>query len=165
MPARPPPRPSDLMRIHPRLDEAFESHQLALLRGDLEDARRAFDDFEALLRAHMADEERWVLPLYAERMAAKGAPPGGGPELFHKEHQKLLSSLEALRSALGNLGPDDLRARLSLLEQEYAFKQLLSHHDAREGSLLYPALDALLSEAEARELFAHLTLPPEPEAR
>lgn len=156
---------SALMAVHPALTRRFQAHQFALLEGDLEAARSHLAEFDALLRLHMADEEELVLPLYEARACAPSPPPGGAPDLFHREHRKLRGTLQEIVEAQTRLKPDDLEGRLALLEMEYAFKQLLAHHDAREGNILYPTLDEILSPSETSDLIRRLRLPPDAAVR
>jgi hypothetical protein len=58
---------SELLKLHKELEEAFHRHQHALLRLDFTEAARLLLDFEALLVAHMTDEEETLIPIYAER--------------------------------------------------------------------------------------------------
>jgi len=162
-----------LLEVHDLLEELFLAHQTALLDRNLPAALSCLDQFAELLAAHIADEEKVVLPAYAARVAI---PEGGKPEFFHFEHTKLQSSIGEVRAMLLTLVPAghtlengsmlapvdpqhvDVRGLLELLDQEASFKDLLRHHDARERRFLYPLLEAALNEIEQQQILVQVQL-------
>jgi hemerythrin-like domain-containing protein len=142
-----------LLDTHEELDELFLTHQEALLALDLDRARDLLWEFETGLRHHMRLEEELLLPIYQ-----RAAPvPGGAVELFTGEHRKMLWFLERFKESMAELeaGQPDLKRRvIQLLDHQAQFKHLVEHHDLREQSILYPALDRVTGEAERRELLA-----------
>ncbi len=144
-----------MMAVHQRLFELFHSHQVALLDRDVPQARRWLARFRKVLCGHAADEERWILPIYATRGGAGSNSP---PEQFLAEHAKLrerVAALEAQCEAIPE--PPDDRAILALLDAEAWFKSLLEHHDVREARVLYPRYAEWATPAEQAEAAAHLT--------
>lgn len=135
---------------HVRLEQLLEKHRIALMQLDLPVAQRALEEFAQALREHIALEEQWILPRYAEIEA----PPGGALALFTGEHQKLLEFVRRFERALRTLAAEGPAHRkvLPLLDQQATFKNLLEHHDARERNLLYPTLEKQLSAAEQQTL-------------
>lgn len=149
----------DLLQVHTRLDDLFLEHQRALLRLDLAAAQAALEAYALELLAHMRDEEELMLPIYGERAEA---PVGGTAEIFFGEHNKLRQYVALFAEAMRKLeDTDDLeKGVIWLLDSQTTFKRLHVHHDTREKKMLYPLLDEVTTEAERRELFSLLKLPP-----
>jgi hemerythrin-like domain-containing protein len=141
-----------MMQVHTALEAAFHAHQVALLDRDAVRARQTFAAFAEQLGRHIADEEAHVLPAYAR---IGGAATDSPPAQFETEHRKLLAFVTEFRETLAELedNPDDLRT-LALLDRQAWFKNLMRHHDLREGRVLYPRLDDALGEAEQREILS-----------
>jgi hemerythrin-like domain-containing protein len=142
---------SELLNVHERLNELFLLHQEALLRLDLELATGRLRIYERELRAHMRVEEELLMPVY-ERA---GKIAGGPPEFFIGEHRRMLEFLARFAATLEGLkegSGDPVRRVIRLFDEEATFKSLCDHHDMREGSIFFPALDRVTGEAERREL-------------
>ena len=153
-----------LLDDHNQLDEIFRLHQEALLMRNFPGAMVQLNRFARLLEPHMQAEEELLLPLYAQRA---GVIPGGGIELFQAEHKKILKTLgELTQLADGLTGcklPEGKRENdpacrevlqkiLKVIDKEYLFKDLMHHHDLRERTFLYPALERMLAEEEKFDL-------------
>jgi hemerythrin-like domain-containing protein len=167
MPPTPPPLPSpagrfaDLAGAHRALEEAFLQHQEALLSLELAQATAGLERYAAGLRRHLEAEEALLLPpftaLYAAAAARGERWRGADPELFRLEHARLLALLDGVRGALAALTPGAprlKRAVLALLEQEGTLRHLAHHHELREETHLFPALDVWGTEAERAALRA-----------
>lgn len=144
-----------MMERHAALDAQFLAHQTALLDRDVAGARAALARWREMLAAHMAEEEARILPVYAARCPQ---PPGGQTQMFLDEHRKLreLADDATTRTdALDAAGPAPA-AILALLDRETMLKNYLDHHDRRERSFLYAALDAALPEDERARLLAEV---------
>lgn len=142
-----------LLDIHQVLRELFLQHQEALLDADLARAGERLEEFERRLLHHIREEEELLLPIY-ERA---GVIPGGPPVLFTGEHKRMRELLAGFRLALSSLEQNPTgrkRGILWLLDRQATFKNLMEHHDLRETTILYPALDRVTSEAERREVLA-----------
>jgi hemerythrin-like domain-containing protein len=140
-----------LLNVHDQLTELFLSHQEALLVDDIELARERLRVYERELLAHMQVEERLLLPVY-ERA---GVIPGGQAVFFTGEHKRMREFISRFFKVLERPAPDVQTRRrqiIVLLDQEAMFKSLVEHHDQREKSILYPALDRVTSEAERLDL-------------
>jgi hypothetical protein len=141
-----------LLEIHTVLRELFAQHQEALLDLDLPHALERLEEFERRLQPHIWEEETVLLPIYARA----GAIPGGPPLLFTGEHQRMREFLAGFKQALSSLATHPAgelkRGILWLLDRQASFKGLMEHHNLRESSLFYPALDRVTTEAERRKI-------------
>lgn len=152
-----------LDRIHNALDVLFQRHQVALVTHRYAHAQKLLDQFKTGIRAHMAHEERWLLPLYDARQDRKSVPRGLGSELFVLEHKKMLKLLAGLQARMRalvagrTLSPREV---IELFEEECTFKHLTQHHNAREHSILYPSLNRLASQEERVKLLARCLASP-----
>lgn len=145
-----------MMALHQGLQERFFRHQRALLDRDVAAAQRWLVAFAGALTRHVDDEERVVLPRFAERGGEQTNSP---PAQFRLEHHKLLAQVARLRAATDALGPEpDDRALLALLDLEASFKSLLLHHDLREARVLYPKVAEWTSADEQEAMLAAVSL-------
>ena len=146
----------ELLEIHSELDALFAEHQYALLHFDFELALRCLCQYESLLEAHMSDEERVLLPLYAERADIE---KGGAVELFLSEHEKMRRFVGLFAETTDRLATEAVPEPLvlTLLDREAFYRRLCSHHDIRESKVLYPALDKVTSEKERSDLFGRFS--------
>jgi hemerythrin-like domain-containing protein len=139
--------------LHRELEELFLQHQEALLGLELALAAERLERYEAALRPHLEAEEALLLPVFERAGRIRGA----SPDLFTGEHQRLLEFLARFRAELRALvpgAPDLKRGVLRLLDAETTFKHLSHHHELREETYLFPALDRVTDAAERRELLA-----------
>jgi hemerythrin-like domain-containing protein len=141
-----------LSGVHDRLGQLLEDHQLALIHGDLEAARRLLARFANGIRAHIRHEEDVLLPVYEARAKVTRV---GDPETLRDEHRQIdeaLLQIEVHTTELHREGGTWEGSVLRLLEEQYRFKRLLKHHNDREDRSLYPLLDAACSLDERRNL-------------
>jgi iron-sulfur cluster repair protein YtfE (RIC family) len=140
---------SSLVGEHAELERLFDSHQRALLKGNVGTALAVLGTFGDELDEHIQYEEDTLLPFYAEE---GGETEGATLAIFQAEHQKLRREAAMLRGKTEALfgAEDKLGAILELLEDETMFKGLFHHHALREKNLLFPRLDERTSE-EQRE--------------
>jgi hemerythrin-like domain-containing protein len=141
-----------MMGVHDELGHAFFLHQQALLDRDFVRAASELAAYRAALFAHIADEERAVLPRYE----ALGGDATDAPlRLFLGEHKNLRTFVDEFVARVAALAarPDD-KALLELFDRQATFKNLMLHHDLRERNMLYPFLAAQLSVAEQQALLA-----------
>ncbi len=148
----------DLLGLHRDLEELFLLHQEALVERDLARALELFARYRSAVQKHAEDEERELLPIYAsvprERRQAA--------EVFVQEHRRLHELLDRLEDLLASsVGrPLDTRTVLHLVEREATYKHLFEHHDQRERTQLFPALDQLVPEDQRAAILARLSLGP-----
>ena len=141
----------DLLEIHKLLDASFEEHQCLLLHFDFDHAGKTLRNYQARLLAHMNDEESLLLPLYEERATIE---KGGEARLFIDEHEKMRNFvalfIETVDGLRNEAHPE--RTLLKLLDREFFYLRLCSHHDIRETKYLYPALDEVTTPLERQKL-------------
>lgn len=144
-----------MMAIHTGLDRMLKAHRLALMTGDLPQARSQFARYAKALRAHAEDEEELILPIFAARGGENLDSP---PRLFLGEHDKIRKFLAEAEGMLARLEDGDQQAALDLLDRQVWFINLLVHHDLREGKVLYPRVQEWTTAAERTEILARLRL-------
>lgn len=136
-----------MMEAHHELDGLFREYQLALVGKDTARSLSFLARFRWELLQHMEEEERCVLPLFEQRC---GELPGGRREIFELEHAKIRTNLDRLMDkgleVLPATGTPTSGQVLDLIDRAWPFKQLLQHHERREASILYPALDRSLDD-------------------
>lgn len=133
------------MREHERLEAQLQAHLLAVIGGEFAEAAARLADWRTALSAHIAVEERELLPhLPLEaRWAAR---------VYLQEHERiaLLADEYATRLAqvLADPPADELtrrRAALWLIDAAHALRHVLDHHHRREHQAL--ALELELPQA------------------
>ena len=111
----------------------------------MRDGRRALEvliNLESRLLSHMELEERYLLP-FCEPVI--DGPGRWGPRVYAQEHKRIKQMLASVRMRLaarcveadGVLAPGDV---IDLLDEEKVLKHLISHHQAREATALYPGV-------------------------
>lgn len=144
---------SSLLCVHERLDALFLQHRLALMEGKIDEALRLFAQYAEQLRAHKAEEEEHILPVYAAR-APKS--PGADVSFFQHEHRKLEEFLALFEEEFHRGGAWSAERRLKLLDKQVTFINFLLHHDLRERNALYPTMDKILTAEEKSLILARL---------
>lgn len=150
---------SDILKFHDDLDEYFRQHQIALLHFEFEAALERLLEYERNLRTHMQDEEKILLPIYAERAEI---PRSGGVKLFLDEHEKMLAHIELFKEQTGKLISEDVPddGLILLLDRESFYKRLTNHHDNREHDILFPILDQITTDEEKAEILSRISARP-----
>jgi hypothetical protein len=140
----------DLLESHVTLTARLRSFFLAVVAGDLPQARTAFLSFAALLEAHSLAEDQVLLPEFARLQLETN---GCSVDLLTKEHRKLRRLLheahERVFAPTVELTP---AVRLVWIEETRMLKEVLEHHDVRERAAFNPAFDQALEQAEAAAL-------------
>lgn len=142
---------SDLLSVHREMDNTFRQHQYALLHFDFDRAAQVLGSYRERLFEHMRFEEDVLFPIYEERATID---PTGGRDLLQMEHDKMRGWVELFVKETGELkseGDPDGKV-LDLLEREWFYLKLCSHHDTREKRFLFPSLDAVTTPQERAEL-------------
>jgi iron-sulfur cluster repair protein YtfE (RIC family) len=142
-----------LIGEHAELDRLFNSHQRALLEGNVGTALAVLRTFNDELFEHIDYEEEQLLPIFAEE---GGETEGATLAIFQAEHRKLRKNADALAGKTEALyASSDLTGSiLALLDEETMFKGLLHHHTLREKNLLFPRLDERTTEEQRERLLA-----------
>jgi hemerythrin-like domain-containing protein len=127
---------------HREAEELFLRHQEALLARDFAGAEALLETVSRAVARHIDVEEREILPLYRERVPPQ---PGGDADLIVAEHRKIEAYLKRFREQMAawRAQPPSPREVLALLDLQSQFKHLMDHHDRRERSFLYPALERM----------------------
>lgn len=141
---------------HRDLEELLLLHQEALVDRDPDLAGARLRRFRARLAWHARVEEELVVPAFeALGLHVRGGDPG----YFRLEHAKLLELTDAL---VCELEPLTRAARctsrdvLPLLGRGFRLQGVLEHHEQREDTLLYPALDDALPAVEVARLWERI---------
>ncbi len=143
----------DVLLVHEHLRDLFFQHQESLLQLDLRSALERLEVYRRELAAHMRVEEELLLPVYRRA----GAIPGGPPEFFTGEHERMRQFLARIAESLKDMQGDRTnlaRQVIRVFDEEAAYKSLNDHHDQRERNILFPALDRVTTDEERSELIA-----------
>jgi len=135
---------------HERLDSLFRKFQ-ELKRTDAPNAKEYFKEFNIGLQRHIVWEEDILFPLFEEKT---GAHEVGPTAVMRMEHRQIKKHLEAIHDRV-KVGNPDTDADEQLL------LNTLFMHNQKEESILYPATDRLLSEAERKSVFTSMDAIPE----
>jgi iron-sulfur cluster repair protein YtfE (RIC family) len=142
---------SSLVGEHAELDRLFNSHQRALLEGNVGTALAVLNAFKDELLEHIDFEEEKLMPIFAEE---GGETEGATLAIFQAEHRKLRKEAAALagKTQALDMSSDLTGAILTLLDEETMFKGLLHHHALREKNLLFPRLDERTTKEQRERL-------------
>ena len=138
-----------LSREHGELAEQYHRYLLLIADRRIAEADRLLDDFAARMTEHLGAEERYWVPAFEHHF---GQSKGFGAELIREEHKVLERLLGALRFLVGTIAArkQELAGQqvLTLLEESFRFRGVLSHHQAREDNVMIPALAELPAEVD-----------------
>ena len=149
---------ADLARCHRAIDELLVRHQVALVERDAVEADRTLFLFGDSLRRHLQDEEAFLFPALGEGDDIVGATE----EILLKEHARILDLLKGIETRVNGFDradPRGARAVVALIDEEGALKRLLEHHETREESLVFPALDERVTPGRREQLIALCWIP------
>ncbi len=127
---------------HDRLDALFQEF-MRLKREDFPRAKSYFKDFLRGLKRHIVWEEDVLFPLFEKKTGMTAAGP---TFVMRQEHRLIGAALEALHGKVRLADPDCDTEAGSLLD-------LLGQHNAKEETVLYPAIDQLTRPEEAAAIF------------
>lgn len=114
-------------------------------RASLKEKRARLEEFDAGLERHIRWEEELLFPAVGAKQPGIAQGPIPVMLLEHEEIRRhKADALKALRAG-------DEAASEAALRQMF---HVLSHHNAKEEQILYPACDELLSPAEAEAILA-----------
>lgn len=131
-----------LEREHIEQLRRFQAHQEHLILLESRCALEILIDFESQLLNHMELEERYLLPLCETHIDRAGH---WGPQVYAREHRRIEELLASVRMRLaahcvkgdGAMAPADV---IKLVDEEKVLKHLISHHQTREETALYPGI-------------------------
>lgn len=130
---------------HKRLDLLFDQFQ-ALKACDYIEAKRYFKDFMLGLERHILWEEKVLFPFFESKTGSKDSGPTA---VMRFEHKQIREKLGQLHIKVHEENPDSDEEEASLL-------YLLTQHNQKEESILYPSLDQLASAEERKKIFADI---------
>jgi hemerythrin-like domain-containing protein len=144
---------SCLIGEHAELERLFDSHQRALLEGNVGTALAVVKAFGDELYEHIEYEEKTLLPVFADE---GGETEGATLEIFLSEHRKLREQADKLTAKTQALfaSTDLMGSTIALMDDEALFKGLFHHHALREKNLLFPRLDERTTEEQRERLLA-----------
>jgi iron-sulfur cluster repair protein YtfE (RIC family) len=135
---------------HDRLDGLFADF-CQWKRSDYTRAREAFKEFKFGLQRHIIWEETILFPLFEQKT---GMVRCGPTEVMRTEHRRIGECLEAIHQKVKAQDPHSDPEEQALLEA-------LTIHNEKEETILYPALDRLLSDDEKAAAFVAIEKVPE----
>lgn len=136
---------------HDRLDGLFRAFQ-ELKRRDFPKAKEAFVQFLFGLKRHIIWEEDILFPLFEKKT---GMSEGGPTAVMRAEHVMIKKELEVIHDKVAEGSPETDEAEKKLVS-------VLTLHNEKEESILYPAIDRLVTDAEAAQIFKRMEdIPPE----
>lgn len=129
---------------HARLDELFKRFRV-LKTTDSPEGEACFLEFQTGLLRHIVWEEEILFPLFE----AKTGMTGMGPtHVMRFEHQQIKGFLHAIQNCLQQRQVSDA--------EERALVELLGAHNHKEEQILYPAIEAQLTQQERCGVFARM---------
>ncbi len=134
---------------HRLLDRLYEDLERHAGTADWSGARRAFAAFRDAIERHMRAEEEVLFPAYESVHGADNALTG----ILRKGHRDLRSFFAEIEESLASADKDETQALLGTT------RQIIAHHDAREETEFYPAVDPLLPEGMLEKAASQLTAP------
>lgn len=135
---------------HNRLEGLVTEFQ-ATKGSDLGKAKHFFSEFKRGLQRHIVWEEEILFPLFEHRT---GMEDRGPTAVMRTEHRQIKDFLEQIhdRIAKGETNTDEF---------ERGLLTVLSAHNKKEETILYPWIDQSMSEQEAEETLARMREVPE----
>jgi iron-sulfur cluster repair protein YtfE (RIC family) len=135
---------------HDRLDGLLADYDR--LKGtDPEAAKQRFKEFKFGLQRHIVWEERILFPLFERKTGMTGTGPTA---VMRREHRRIADRLEAVHAKV-RAGDADTDLEVDVLLEALAL------HNEKEESVLYPALDRLLTREETAAAFEAMAQTPE----
>ncbi|MEK7287142.1 MAG: hemerythrin domain-containing protein [Elusimicrobiota bacterium] len=136
---------------HDRLDGLFRKFQ-EMKRLDMAKAKPFFREFLFGLQRHIVWEEEILFPVFEEKSGMRGTGP---TEVMRMEHREIKKFLDAIHDKVRRQDPDSDGEERGLLE-------VLSAHNEKEESILYPLIDSSISKVEQQRIHeAMKNIPPE----
>ena len=127
---------------HDRLDTLFTSFQ-EQKRKDFAKAKEAFVAFKFGLQRHIVWEEEILFPKWEEN---SGMAEGGPTQVMRTEHRMIGDCLEAIHRKVQAQDPDSDGEERRLLD-------ILKSHNMKEGRILYPSIDQVISDEERAAMY------------
>ncbi|MBF0571774.1 MAG: hemerythrin domain-containing protein [Candidatus Omnitrophica bacterium] len=135
---------------HDELDWFLKQFQ-AFKRQDFDKAKPFFRSFKFGLQRHILWEEEILFPVFESKTGMKDSSPTA---VMRHEHILIKEALEDLHGKVREHDPDSDIEEKTLID-------ILSQHNLKEESMLYPAIDKITSDQEKKELFDQMRALPE----
>ncbi len=135
---------------HDRLDGIFSEFQ-AVKGSDLGKAKHFFSEFKRGLQRHIVWEEEILFPLFEHRT---GMEDRGPTAVMRTEHRQIKDFLEQIHDRI-------VKGETNTDEFERGLLTVLSAHNKKEETILYPWIDQSLSEEEVDETLTRMREVPE----
>ncbi|MGH8316720.1 MAG: hemerythrin domain-containing protein [Steroidobacteraceae bacterium] len=123
-----------LLEEHLAFGDLFARHQEALLDRRFEHAASLLEAYTERLRAHIAYEERHMLPQCASRGATRWPPKD-----YLAEHRRIEQLLAKASDRLRHGAQRGITTAvlITILDEERTLKRLVEHHHEREEAALF----------------------------
>jgi iron-sulfur cluster repair protein YtfE (RIC family) len=125
---------------HDRLDEIFKSFRI-LKNQDVKQANLLFSSFKSGLETHIVWEEEILFPIFERRTGMRDSGPTFVMRAEHRQIKGYLQKIHALIS-VGDVKTDEFEAGLV---------EVLTAHNNKEESILYPWIDNSVRDDEKLE--------------
>ena len=137
---------------HDRLDGIFKEFR-GIKVQDLKKAKSFFHDFKIGLQKHIVWEEEILFPIFENKT---GMFETGPTAVMRMEHRQIKEFLEKIHDRI-------LKGETKEIDElEKGLIEVLTAHNLKEESILYPWIDDSLSETEREAVFTQMkNLPPE----
>lgn len=130
---------------HDRLDGIFKEFQ-KVKNTDLGKAQMLFHEFKVGLQRHIVWEEEILFPLFENQAGMREAGPTA---MMRREHKEIKHFLEGIHQRLTS---SDVQTG----ELEEKLIGVLTEHNNKEESILYPWIDSSVNEQEKRRAFTNM---------
>ena len=131
-----------MSKDHDRLDEIFNGFK-KIKNSNINTAKELFMEFKKGLERHIVWEEEILFPLFEKQT---GMNDSGPTFVMRMEHVRIKEIISAIHEMIVKLDLDT-----DELENELVF--VLTQHNDKEESILYPWIDNSISILEREEAF------------
>lgn len=130
---------------HDRLDEIFKKFH-GMVEEDITKAKALFSEFAKGLKTHIAWEEDILFPIFENKT---GMSFGGPTAVMRMEHEQIKNFLSGIEAKLE-------QENSNVAEEEKNLLIVLTAHNDKEESIVYPEIDALITKEECIEALKKL---------
>lgn len=131
---------------HDRLDNLFREYG-SQKQTDINKAKSSFHAFKTGLQKHIVWEEEILFPIFEKKT---GMYNSGPTAVMRMEHRQIKDYLEQIHD---KISADEIN---EITELEKALLEVLTEHNFKEESILYPWIDSSVSEEEKEEAFTKM---------
>ena len=124
-----------MTQAHRQCDEHFAQAEENAANGQLDEALKAFSQFQLEMEAHFSKEENILFPAFEQATGMTAGPT----QVMRMEHTQMRSLLEEMLQSLNDKDSDQY---LGLGE---TLLILMQQHNMKEEQILYPMADKTLA--------------------